>query len=94
MGWVLWLVQHAAAHAAHLSRCLCLDYYEHGVDKRRDEVLAEWQYDGEGNPSLHVRCHVSGEERWLAPPALRNYIFKREMPLVRPFIRSRWMSFM
>lgn len=48
----------------------------------RDEVLAEWKYDGEGQASLHVHCHVSGEERWLAPPALRNYIFQREMPLV------------
>lgn len=28
-------------------------------------------------------CHVSGEERWLAPPLLRNYIFQREMPLVQ-----------
>ena len=56
--------------------------------KYRDEVLAEWQCDGEGNPSLHVRCHVSGEERWLAPPALRNYIFKREMPLVCPFTKG------
>ncbi len=48
----------------------------------RDEVLAEWIFDGEGQASLHVHCHVSGEERWLAPPALRNYIFQREMPLV------------
>ncbi|BDA41818.1 probable protein STAY-GREEN, chloroplastic at N-terminal half [Coccomyxa sp. Obi] len=48
----------------------------------RDEVLAEWKFDSEGQASLHVHCHVSGEERWLAPPALRNYIFQREMPLV------------
>ena len=55
-------------------------------------MLAEWQCDGEGNPSLHVRCHVSGEERWLAPPALRNYIFKREMPLVCPSMGRQCMS--
>ncbi len=52
----------------------------------RDEVLAEWQLDGP-SPTLHVHCHVSGQERWLAPPLLRNYIFKREMALVR---RNHW----
>ncbi len=52
----------------------------------RDEVLAEWQLDGP-SPTLHVHCHVSGQERWLAPPHLRNYIFKREMALVR---RTHW----
>ena len=36
-----------------------------------------------GIPSLHLFCHVSGEERWLAPPVLRDYIFRREIPLVR-----------
>ncbi|GAX81390.1 hypothetical protein CEUSTIGMA_g8821.t1 [Chlamydomonas eustigma] len=50
----------------------------------RDEVIAEWLPDREGSlvPELHLFCHVSGEERWLAPPQLRNYIFRREMPLV------------
>lgn len=48
----------------------------------RDEVIGEWQSDVQGQPSLHLFCHVSGEERWLAPPTLRNYIFRREMPLV------------
>jgi hypothetical protein len=33
-------------------------------------------------PELHIYCHVSGEERWLAPPQLRNFIFRREMTLV------------
>lgn len=47
----------------------------------RDEVIAEWKFNP--NPSLHIYCHVSGEERWLAPPMLRNYIFRREIPLVR-----------
>eukprot|EP00197_Chlamydomonas_leiostraca_P002192 CAMPEP_0202858016 /NCGR_PEP_ID=MMETSP1391-20130828/720_1 /ASSEMBLY_ACC=CAM_ASM_000867 /TAXON_ID=1034604 /ORGANISM="Chlamydomonas leiostraca, Strain SAG 11-49" /LENGTH=407 /DNA_ID=CAMNT_0049536881 /DNA_START=150 /DNA_END=1374 /DNA_ORIENTATION=- len=46
----------------------------------RDEVIAEWMFGPQ--PSLHIYCHVSGEERWLAPPMLRNYIFRREMPLV------------
>lgn len=50
----------------------------------RDEVTAEWRCGGPaGRCSLHVQCHVSGEEMWLAPPLLRNYIFRREMPLVR-----------
>jgi len=49
----------------------------------RDEVVAEWQTGNNGSgTSLHIYCHVSGEEKWLAPPVLRNYIFRREMPLV------------
>ena len=48
----------------------------------RDEVLAEWQLDGP-SPTLHVHCHMSGQERCLAPPHLRNYILKCEMALVR-----------
>lgn len=47
----------------------------------RDEILAYWQF-GNGQPVLHIECHVSGEETWLAPPILRDYIFRREMPLV------------
>lgn len=35
-----------------------------------------------GVPVLHVYCHVSGEELWPAPPALRSFIFQREMRLV------------
>jgi hypothetical protein len=50
----------------------------------RDEVVAEWVQIGASGYALHVYCHVSGEEKWLAPPLLRNYIFRREMPLVRP----------
>ncbi|GFH14512.1 staygreen domain-containing protein [Haematococcus lacustris] len=46
----------------------------------RDEVVAEWAFDP--RPVLHIYCHVSGEDRWLAPPFLRNYIFRREIPLV------------
>lgn len=48
----------------------------------RDEILAYWQFGNE-QPVLHIECHVSGEETWLAPPILRDYIFRREMPLVR-----------
>lgn len=47
----------------------------------RDEILAYWQF-GDKQPVLHIECHVSGEETWLAPPILRDYIFRREMPLV------------
>lgn len=51
----------------------------------RDEITAEWYItSGAAAPAeLHIYCHVSGEERWLAPPQLRNFIFRREMTLVR-----------
>eukprot|EP00878_Enallax_costatus_P004443 GHUV01004683.1.p1 GENE.GHUV01004683.1~~GHUV01004683.1.p1 ORF type:complete len:589 (+),score=226.44 GHUV01004683.1:456-2222(+) len=50
----------------------------------RDEITAEWYFtSGAAAPAeLHIYCHVSGEERWLAPPQLRNFIFRREMTLV------------
>ena len=51
----------------------------------RDEILAHWHFDEE-QPVLHIECHVSGEETWLAPPILRDYIFRREMPLVRKLV--------
>ena len=47
----------------------------------RDEILAYWQWSST-SPVLHIECHVSGRETWLAPPSLRDYIFRREMPLV------------
>lgn len=46
----------------------------------RDEIVAEWR--GSEQVSLHVHCHVSGGHVLLAPAALRNGIFEREMPLV------------
>lgn len=46
----------------------------------RDEIVAEWR--GNEQVSLHVHCHVSGGHVLLAPAALRNSIFEREMPLV------------
>eukprot|EP00879_Flechtneria_rotunda_P023601 GHRR01024968.1.p1 GENE.GHRR01024968.1~~GHRR01024968.1.p1 ORF type:complete len:226 (+),score=49.13 GHRR01024968.1:159-836(+) len=50
----------------------------------RDEITAEWLFTaGSDAPAeLHIYCHVSGEERWMAPPQLRNFIFRREMTLV------------
>mmetsp|Transcript_36438 Transcript_36438/g.102925 ORF Transcript_36438/g.102925 Transcript_36438/m.102925 type:complete len:398 (+) Transcript_36438:352-1545(+) len=50
----------------------------------RDEVIAVWDFGASGGTqaALHVHCHVSGQERWLAPPQLRDYIFRREMQLV------------
>ena len=60
----------------------CLHFTVHRLGCR-DEVLAEWRLGSGGGASLHVHCHVSGEERWLAPPGLRDFIFRREMPLVR-----------
>lgn len=56
----------------------------------RDEILAHWQWHGP-SPILHIECHVSGRETWLAPPVLRDYIFRREMPLVSsvlPYARA------
>ena len=49
----------------------------------RDEVLAEWDFGSGGAPTLHVHCHVSGAQFWLASPHLRKFIFEKEMPLVR-----------
>lgn len=48
----------------------------------RDEVLAEWDFSSSGAPTLHVHCHVSGAQFWLASPHLRKFIFEKEMPLV------------
>ena len=45
----------------------------------RDEVLAEWADDGE--PALHVHCHVSGGIV-AGTAAFRDTIFRRELPLV------------
>ena len=67
---------------ARQKRCHHSNILAHWL-RRRDEVLAEWRIDSGGCASLHVHCHVSGEERWLAPPGLRDFIFRREMPLVR-----------
>jgi len=46
----------------------------------RDEVLAEWQVDGDRS-SLHLYCHVSGGVV-LGSAGWRYAIFKRELPLV------------
>ncbi len=46
----------------------------------RDEVLAEWVAEEE-SPALHVHCHVSGGPG-LGGAAMRDGIFRRELPLV------------
>jgi hypothetical protein len=46
----------------------------------RDEVVAEWTFSG--HVALHLHCHVSGAAVWFAPARYRDYIFRREMPLV------------
>jgi hypothetical protein len=51
---------------------------------QRDEVVAEWK-KVRGAMSLHVHCHISGGHFLLdliAP--LRYYIFRKELPVVRP----------
>eukprot|EP00963_Diacronema_lutheri_P006178 scaffold524_cov357-Pavlova_lutheri.AAC.19 len=49
----------------------------------RDEVVATWK-----GQELHVYCFISGEGHWwLAPASLREYIFRREMPLVMDTLR-------
>ncbi|KAM3259217.1 hypothetical protein ACQJBY_050784 [Aegilops geniculata] len=54
---------------------------------QRDEVVAEWK-KVQGAMSLHVHCHISGGHFLLdliAP--LRYYIFRKELPVVRPIAR-------
>jgi len=51
----------------------------------RDEVLAEWEQAGDG-PALHVHCHVCGGLA-VGPVAMRDAIFRRELPLVLETIR-------
>jgi len=51
----------------------------------RDEVTAEWQ-EAEGGPALHVFCHVSGGAV-LGTAAMRDEIFRRELPLVLEALR-------
>jgi hypothetical protein len=51
----------------------------------RDEVVAEWQ-EGEDGPALHVFCHVSGGVV-LGTTAMRDEIFRRELPLVLEALR-------
>ncbi|XP_073301021.1 protein STAY-GREEN 1, chloroplastic-like [Primulina huaijiensis] len=50
---------------------------------QRDEVVAEWKKI-KGKMSLHVHCHISGDNLWLNLCAgLRYYIFSKELPVVR-----------
>jgi len=51
----------------------------------RDEVVAEWQQSPDG-PALHVFCHVSGGVAFGAA-AMRDDIFRRELPLVLEALR-------
>ncbi|MBC7251353.1 MAG: staygreen family protein [Anaerolineae bacterium] len=51
----------------------------------RDEVLAEWRHDEDG-PALHVTCHVSGG-LVLGPAALRDFFFRKELPLALKALR-------
>lgn len=55
---------------------------------QRDEVVAEWK-KVRGSMSLHVHCHISGGHFLLDLIAgLRYYIFRKELPVVRTYIRS------
>jgi hypothetical protein len=51
----------------------------------RDEVLAEWDASTAG-PQLRVYCHVSGGLVF-GSAAMRNDIFRRELPLVLEALR-------
>ncbi len=51
----------------------------------RDEVLAEWKEEEDG-PALHVHCHVSGGMVF-GPAALRNFFFRRELPMALEALR-------
>ena len=46
----------------------------------RDEVLGEWCFTG--GLALHLHCHISGNAFSLVPSGYRNFVFRREMPLV------------
>lgn len=53
----------------------------------RDEVLAEWYEEDDGQFALHLTCYVSG--RWLnfGSAKWRYAIFKQHMPLVLQAMR-------
>ncbi len=56
------------------------------ITKMRDEVLAEWRV-GNGYPYLHVYVYVDGQFG-PAVSAVRNKIFRRELPLALGAIRN------
>lgn len=56
------------------------------VNAMRDEVLAEWRMNN-GFPFLYVYIYVDGGEFGPAVTAVRNTIFRRELPLALEAIR-------
>lgn len=70
---------------AELFLTIGLRYAYDKINDMRDEVLGEWVKKGE-NYLYHVYLYVSGP---LAPGAadIRNYVFRRELPLALEAIR-------
>ncbi|GIM30275.1 hypothetical protein CPJCM30710_29410 [Clostridium polyendosporum] len=67
---------------AELFLTIGLEYAYDKINKMRDEVLAEWRtYDG--YLFLYVYVYVDGQ----FGPAIRNAIFRRELPLALEAIR-------
>lgn len=69
---------------ADLFLTIGLEYACDEINKMRDEVLAEWQ-TYEGNPLLYVYVYVG--QFGPAITAIRDTIFRRELPLALEAIR-------
>lgn len=62
-----------------------LEYAYDKINKMRDEVLAEWKMYN-GYPFLYVYVYVDGQFG-TAISAIRNIVFRRELPLALEAIR-------
>ena len=62
-----------------------LDFAYDKINDTRDEVLAEWRVN-QGLPFLHVYIYIDGQFD-PAVSAMRNEIFRRELPLALEAIR-------
>ena len=70
---------------ADLFLTIGLDYAYDKINEMRDEVLAEWRIYNEA-PYLYVYVYVDGQFG-PAASALRNTVFRRELPLALEAVR-------
>lgn len=70
---------------ADLFLTIGLEFAYDKINKMRDEVLAEWR-SYNGSPLLYVYVYVDGQFG-AAISAIRNTIFRRELPLALEAIR-------
>jgi hypothetical protein len=70
---------------ADLSLTIGLEYAYDKINKMRDEVLTEWRFYN-GYPFLYVYVYVDGQFG-AGISAIRNTIFRRELPLALEAIR-------